>query len=97
MKIGPREVAHIASLAALEITEDELATVAHDLERIVSFVEQLGEVPPGEPPTPVGPASLTLREDVVNPVPLERSPQENAPEWSDSFFVVPGLEGLGDE
>lgn len=98
MKIGIEEVRHIATLAELEISESELASLAADMERIVSFVEQLPDVKAGaRAAIDIGPAALRLREDVVDPVPLTRPPEANAPAWRDGFFVVPALDGLGDE
>lgn len=98
MKIGITEVRHIATLAELEISEAELTSLAVGMERIVTFVEQLPDVEVGARATiDVGPAVLRLREDVVDPVPLTRPPEANAPAWRDGFFVVPALDGLGDE
>jgi len=98
MKIGTGDVRHIATLAELEISEAELPSLAADMERIVTFVEQLPDIPAGvRASVSVGPSALRLREDVVDPVPLSRPPEENAPAWREGFYVVPALDGLGDE
>ncbi len=98
MKIGTGEVSHIAKLAELEISAAELQSLAADMERIVTFVEQLPDVGADALTSiDVGPAALRLRADVVDPVPLSRPPAANAPAWQDGFFVVPALDGLGDE
>lgn len=98
MKIGTGDVRHIATLAELEISEAELPSLAADMERIVTFVEQLPDIPVEDRTSvTVGPSALRLREDVVDPVPLARPPEANAPAWRDGFFVVPALDGLGED
>ncbi|MCA9762307.1 MAG: Asp-tRNA(Asn)/Glu-tRNA(Gln) amidotransferase subunit GatC [Gemmatimonadetes bacterium] len=97
MKIGPEEVRHVARLAELEIAEAELARMAGDLERIVTFVEGLAEIPDDvAAPLVVGPASLRLRPDEVHPIPMSRDAAALAPEFEDGFFVVPRLGGMAD-
>ncbi|MEP6572157.1 MAG: Asp-tRNA(Asn)/Glu-tRNA(Gln) amidotransferase subunit GatC [Gemmatimonadota bacterium] len=93
MKIGPEEVMHVARLAELAVTEDELPRLVAQLGRIVEYVAQLDQVPSSAeaPPFLAGPISVALREDVVNPIPLARSPSEMAPEFRHGFFVVPRL------
>jgi aspartyl-tRNA(Asn)/glutamyl-tRNA(Gln) amidotransferase subunit C len=99
MKIDVAEVRHVAQLAELAVAEAELEALARQLEGIVAFVAQLGEVdlPPVEPGSPVGPAAVTLRDDAVHPIPMSRAPVDFAPEFEQGFFVVPRLGGLADE
>ncbi|MEP7327476.1 MAG: Asp-tRNA(Asn)/Glu-tRNA(Gln) amidotransferase subunit GatC [Gemmatimonadota bacterium] len=93
MSIGKDEVIHIARLAELAVSEQELPKLAEQLGRIVSFVEELNQAPAEEtaPAYLAGPATTPLRPDEVNPVPLSRSPAEIAPAFVDGFFVVPRL------
>ena len=93
MSIGKAEVQHIARLAELAVSDEELPRLAGQLARIVGFVEELNQAPPGEeaPPFQAGPPSSPLRDDVVAPVPLARPPAQLAPEFVDGFFVVPRL------
>lgn len=44
MKISEQEVKHIASLAKLHLSEDEVKKYAKELGSIAEFVEQLNEV-----------------------------------------------------
>ncbi|MDX2261455.1 MAG: Asp-tRNA(Asn)/Glu-tRNA(Gln) amidotransferase subunit GatC [Gemmatimonadales bacterium] len=99
MKIGEAEVRHVARLAELAVAEADLPLLATQLEGIVTFVEQLSEVtlPPESSAVAVGPERLTLREDVVNPIPMAHGPEAIAPVFIDGFFVVPKLGGMAEE
>jgi aspartyl-tRNA(Asn)/glutamyl-tRNA(Gln) amidotransferase subunit C len=91
MSIGRDEVLHVARLAELAVREGELDQLVDQMNRIVDYVAQLDQVPPdrmAEPFLP-GPATVELREDVPDPVPLTRPPASFAPEFRDGFFLVP--------
>lgn len=98
MTIGPEDVRHVARLAELAVAEADVPLLATQLEGIVAFVAQLREVPVDavEGAVTVGPERLTLREDVVRPIPLVRGPAEIAPAFEQGFFVVPKLGGLAE-
>jgi aspartyl-tRNA(Asn)/glutamyl-tRNA(Gln) amidotransferase subunit C len=93
VSVSREEVERIAGLAALALDPAELPELTAQMDRIVGFVARLAEAGSLEelgeaPDTPVdGP----LREDVVLPADLARSPAELAPEFVDGFFVVPRL------
>ena len=91
MSIGLDEVLHVAKLAELAVRESELRRLVDQMNRIVDYVATLDEVPGDRSAEPflAGPRSVTLREDVVGPVPLARPPQALAPEFRDGFFLVP--------
>jgi aspartyl-tRNA(Asn)/glutamyl-tRNA(Gln) amidotransferase subunit C len=91
MSIGRDDVARVARLAELAVAEEELPALVQQMERIVSFVEQLGEVHDDESAAPfvAGPASTPLRDDVVRPAALAHPVAEMAPEFVHGFFVVP--------
>ena len=93
MSIGKDEVVHVARLAELAVSETELPKLVEQLSRIVDFVAELSQVPADEsaPPFQAGPAKTPLRDDVVAPVPLARTPADMAPEFVGGFFVVPRL------
>jgi aspartyl-tRNA(Asn)/glutamyl-tRNA(Gln) amidotransferase subunit C len=90
MSIGREQVLHVANLAEIGVDESDLARLVEQLNRIVSYVEQLDQVTdaPAEPFL-AGPAAAPLREDVVGPVSLARPPAAIAPEFRDGFFLVP--------
>ena len=93
MSIGSKDVLHVARLAELAVADGDMPTLVEQLGRIVDFVAQLNEVPAGEeaPPFVAGPAQVTLREDVIAPIPLSRTPEQMAPEFRDGLFLVPRL------
>ena len=93
MSIGRDDVLKVAHLAELKVAEHEVAPLVTQLGGIVDFVAQLGEanIPAETPEFIQGPARVTLRADVVAPVPLERSAERTAPDWQDGFYVVPRL------
>jgi aspartyl-tRNA(Asn)/glutamyl-tRNA(Gln) amidotransferase subunit C len=99
MSITRQEVEHLARLAELSVPEAEMAALAAQVSRILEYVGQLAEVGPHEsaPPHLAGPSALTLREDEVRPEPLNRTPQEFAPDFRAGLFVVPRLGHLEDQ
>lgn len=99
MIIGVDEVRHVARLAELEIAEADIPALTEQLEEIVTFVGQLSAVDlPGDAqPVHLGPAQVTLRDDVVTPIPMVRGPGATAPVFEQGFFVVPRLGGMAEE
>ena len=96
MSVTREEVAKIASLAHLDAGDDELDTMVPELNNILNWVEQLGEVDTSgvEPMTAVIPNSLRLRDDVVDADPLTGGGRRedilaNAPAAEHGFFGVP--------
>jgi aspartyl-tRNA(Asn)/glutamyl-tRNA(Gln) amidotransferase subunit C len=91
MSIGRDQVLHVAKLAELAVEAQEVDRLVDQMNRIVDYVAQLDQVTT-EAATEAflpGPSSVSLRDDVVGPVPLTRSPAELAPEFRDGFFLVP--------
>jgi len=99
MKIGEDEVRHVAKLAELAVADEDVPLLARQLAGIVEFVAQLDAVTLTADGVSVvlGPDQLPLREDVVNPIPLARTPAQMAPAFQAGFFVVPKLGGLSEE
>ena len=96
MSVDTATVARIASLARLKLSEDEIAAMVPELNSILDWVEQLGEVDVTgiEPMTAVIPNTLRLRDDVVNADPLtggniRDAVLANAPAPEHGFFGVP--------
>ncbi len=60
-------VAHVAALASLSLSEDEIEQMAVELGRIVAYVEQLGELDTGDvtPTTSLSDGRDALRPDEV--------------------------------
>jgi aspartyl-tRNA(Asn)/glutamyl-tRNA(Gln) amidotransferase subunit C len=98
MSIDRNEILRVANLVELGVSDEEVERLVQDIGNIVDYVSQLAELPAGDegPPFLPGPAQVELRDDVVAPIPLARSPAEMAPEFIDGFFVVPRLEAMGE-
>ena len=92
MKIDSAEAARIALLARLEFDEPGLARMAAEMTKILSYIDQLGEVDMEGFDEGVSIAT-PLRDDAPH-LSLDRDAVErNAPAWRDGFFVVPKVIG----
>lgn len=96
MSVDKETVAKIASLARIQMGDAELERMVPELNNILSWVEQLGEVDTSEvePMTAVIPNTLRLRADVVDADPLTGGGVQdkvlaNAPAAEHGFFGVP--------
>ena len=96
MSIDPATVRKIASLARIAVSEDQVNAMVPELNNIIGWIEQLGEVDTSsvQPMTAVIPNSLRLRDDVVNADPLSGGNMRdailaNAPTAEHGFFGVP--------
>lgn len=96
MSVTEKEVRHVAKLARLALSEDEIARMVPELNNILGWVEQLGEVDTDgvEPLTAVIANELRLRDDVVDADPLTGGGRRddilaNAPDAQHGFFAVP--------
>jgi aspartyl-tRNA(Asn)/glutamyl-tRNA(Gln) amidotransferase subunit C len=96
MSVDKATVAKIASLARIRMGEEELDRMVPELNNILTWVEQLGEVDVAgiEPMSAVIPNQLRLRDDLVDADPLtgggKRSEVlKNAPAAEHGFFGVP--------
>ena len=91
MSVDIATVKKIASLARIAITEEEAARIAPELDNIMGWIEQLGEVDTAsvEPMTAVIPNHLRLRDDVVTDGDIRDRVLKNAPQAEHGFFAVP--------
>ena len=91
MPVSPEQVRHIAKLARIAITDEQIERLAPELNNILGWVEQLGEVNTDgvEPLTAVIDLKLRLREDVVNDGNIRDAILANAPDAQHGFFAVP--------
>ena len=91
MSVDQATVRRVAHLARIAVTEDEVAHLQGELNAILAFVEQLGEVDTDgvEPMTSVIPMTLPLRADVVSDGFCAERVLANAPASEDGFFAVP--------
>jgi aspartyl-tRNA(Asn)/glutamyl-tRNA(Gln) amidotransferase subunit C len=91
MSVDAATVKRIGRLARIRIEEDEVAGYQEELNAILGFVEQLGEVNVDgvEPMTSVTPMKLRRRDDVVTDGDYADKVVKNSPLTEDNFFMVP--------
>jgi aspartyl-tRNA(Asn)/glutamyl-tRNA(Gln) amidotransferase subunit C len=91
MPVSSEQVRHIAKLARIAMSEEELARLEPELNNILGWVEQLAEVDTEgvEPLTAVIDQKLRLRDDVVNDGNIRDEVLANAPDAQHGFFAVP--------
>ncbi len=91
MSVDHITVRKIASLARIAMTDAEVEAMAPELNNILGWIEQLGEVDTAavEPMTAVIPNRLRLREDAVTDGNVRDAVLKNAPQAEHGFFAVP--------
>lgn len=91
MSVDAATVKRIGRLARIRIEEGEVETYRNELNAILGFVEQLGEVDVSgvEPMTSLTPMTLRRREDKVTDGGYPEKIVANAPLTEDNFFMVP--------
>lgn len=91
MSVDAATVKRIGRLARIRIEDAEVETYQNELNVILGFVEQLGEVDVAgvEPMTSVTPMRLRRRDDHVTDGGYPEKIVSNAPLSEDNFFMVP--------
>lgn len=91
MSVDTETVRHIAKLARIAVSDEEVAALEPELNNILGWIEQLQEVDVSgvEPMTAVIPNQLRLREDVVTDGGIRDAVLANAPDAEHGFFAVP--------
>ena len=91
MSVTNEQVRHIARLARIAMSDDELERLVPELNGIIGWVEQLGEVNTDgiEPLTAVIEQKLRVRDDVVTDGDIRDDVLANAPAAMHGFFAVP--------
>ena len=91
MSLDKATVAGIAHLARIRVDDDRLETMVGELNNILGWIEQLGEVDTGgvAPMTSVADMQAPMRQDVVNDGNYQDRVLANAPAAADGFFGVP--------
>ncbi|QOG05088.1 Asp-tRNA(Asn)/Glu-tRNA(Gln) amidotransferase subunit GatC [Aureimonas sp. OT7] len=91
MSVDKETVRRVARLARIAVSEDQLDSMQGELNAILGFVEQLGEVNVDgvEPMTSVTPMAMKKRQDKVTDGNKVADILANAPVSEDNYFVVP--------
>lgn len=99
MKVTEKDVAYVADLANLELTQQERGSLLRDLNSILEYIDRLNELDTSNVPPmaqvsarPGGDGSDAGRDDIVEGV-RKSLPHdvalENAPDSDGTFFRVP--------
>ena len=103
MKVSEKDVAYVADLANLELTDLERERMLKDLNSILDYIDRLNEldtsnVPPmaqisamlgQSEPNPIEGSRQNWREDEPRPCLAHSEAMKNAPESDGDFFKVP--------
>ena len=91
MSVSSEQVRHIAKLARIGMSDAEIEALVPELNNILGWVEQLGEVDTDgvEPLATVIDLKLRLRDDAVTDGNIRDEVLANAPEAQHGFFAVP--------
>lgn len=91
MSVDTATVKKVASLARIAISDSDAERLVPELNNILGWIEQLGEVDTAnvDPMTAVIPNTLRLRADVITEGQQRDAVLQNAPQGEHGFFTVP--------
>lgn len=94
MTLSEKEVRYVAGLANLDLSEQEVHQMAHDLGQVLTHIEQLNELDTSEvePMAQVlfeEDETASLRADVPHACLSNEDAVRNAPQTSGGYFKVP--------
>lgn len=93
MSISKDDVLHVAGLARLELSEDEVSKYEEELNDVLKFMDKLNELDTEgiEPSAHVLDINNVFREDEVQESFDVEEILANAPEREDDYFKVPSI------
>ena len=91
MSISLEQIKHLAHLSRLELSEEELASMQGDMEKILEFVAKIDELDLEgvEPLTQMSSSVDVMREDQVKGMLPKEQALKNAPDANSDYFRVP--------
>jgi aspartyl-tRNA(Asn)/glutamyl-tRNA(Gln) amidotransferase subunit C len=91
MEVNDALIQQLAMLARLEINAGESEEIRHDLQRMITFVEKLGELDTTDvkPMLHMTTDTNVMREDRVLPLISREEGLQNAPSHNGEYFKVP--------
>jgi len=103
MKVTEKDVAYVADLANLELTDQERQRMLKDLNSILDYIDRLNELDTSDVPPMAqittglgkveksadGKIASALRDDIPVPCLPHTDAMKNAPETDGDFFKVP--------
>lgn len=89
--ISDETIEYVGILAKLDLSEEEKQQAKKDLEEMLDYIDELGELDTTgvEPMSHVFPVNNVFREDVVVNGDDSENILKNAPEEKDNMFLVP--------
>lgn len=89
--ISDETIEYVGILAKLDLSEEEKQQAKKDLEEMLDYIDELGELDTTgvEPMSHVFPVNNVFREDVVINGDDSENILKNAPEEKDNMFLVP--------
>lgn len=92
-RITKEQVEHVAHLARLEVTEEEVEMFTNHLDAIIQYAEQLNELDTEniKPTTHVLDIKNVLRKDEVGETTTHEEMMKNAPDSEDGQIKVPAI------
>lgn len=99
MSLSESEVRHVAMLARLALTDEQVGVLQGDLNSILGHIDTIRQLDLEgvEPMTHAVPTVNVVREDCVRPGLSRELALKNAPEAENGAFVIPQIVGGGDE
>lgn len=90
-KLTEKEVRHVAKLARLNCTDEEITLFTEQLGAILEYIDQLDELDTTniEPLAHCLPVHNVFREDVPQPSLTNDQALKNAPQRDGEFFAIP--------
>lgn len=91
MKITSQEVSHVAGLARLHMSDEEIESMTRQLDEILTYVAKLNELDTGNtvPTTHAISIVNAFRDDEVKPSLEREKTLDNGPQQNGETFVVP--------
>jgi aspartyl-tRNA(Asn)/glutamyl-tRNA(Gln) amidotransferase subunit C len=91
--LSREEVQHVARLARLHLSDEELERMREQLDAILAYVDKLREldVEGVEPTSHAVPLVNVMRDDAVTPCLSQDAALANAPDRAGEFFRVPRI------
>lgn len=91
MNISKEEVAKVAQLARLDLSEQEVLEITGQLDRILGYVAKLNEIDTKDVASTTHALAIhnAFREDVVRPSLPQQEALANGPRQNGEAFVVP--------
>ncbi len=98
MSISEEQVRHVAMLARLGLSDDQIASLGQELNTILGHIDQIQKLDLEGVETTAHPLDVvnSMRADEIRPGLLREDALKNAPERQDNAFLIPRIVG-GDD